>query len=154
MRAIMEHHSSNAEYPAIEVIVSRGKEDICVKVRAANRFLNFANSWLTVRLVGRPTCKLRTIKFINKLCTAWKLKRMFRQHSYRISVRHSTREIYSLTDRVNYVDYYQKVRINFFFNDLHYVRLLAVNYLINLYKLILLLSNITLFSENAKYNAA
>ncbi|CAD1472724.1 unnamed protein product, partial [Heterotrigona itama] len=32
MRAIMEHHSSNAEYPAIEVIVSRGKEDICVKM--------------------------------------------------------------------------------------------------------------------------
>ena len=32
MRAVMEHHSSNGEYPAIEVIVSRGKEDICVKV--------------------------------------------------------------------------------------------------------------------------
>lgn len=28
----MEHHSSNGEYPAIEVIVSRGKEDICVKM--------------------------------------------------------------------------------------------------------------------------
>ncbi|XP_003698965.1 pyruvate dehydrogenase (acetyl-transferring) kinase, mitochondrial [Apis florea] len=32
MRAVMEHHSSNGEYPAIEVIVSRGKEDICVKM--------------------------------------------------------------------------------------------------------------------------
>ncbi|XP_048267300.1 pyruvate dehydrogenase (acetyl-transferring) kinase, mitochondrial isoform X2 [Bombus affinis] len=32
MRAIMEHHSSSEEYPAIEVIVSRGEEDICVKM--------------------------------------------------------------------------------------------------------------------------
>ncbi|XP_076241186.1 pyruvate dehydrogenase kinase [Calliopsis andreniformis] len=32
MRAVMEHHSSESEYPPIEVIVSRGKEDICVKM--------------------------------------------------------------------------------------------------------------------------
>lgn len=38
MRAIMEHHSSSEEYPAIEVIVSRGEEDICVKVRFTNHF--------------------------------------------------------------------------------------------------------------------
>ncbi|XP_034178230.1 pyruvate dehydrogenase kinase isoform X1 [Osmia lignaria lignaria] len=31
MRAVMEH-SANSEYPPIEVIVSRGKEDICVKI--------------------------------------------------------------------------------------------------------------------------
>ncbi|XP_053995487.1 pyruvate dehydrogenase (acetyl-transferring) kinase, mitochondrial [Hylaeus anthracinus] len=32
MRAVMEHHSSDEDYPPIEVIVSRGKEDICVKM--------------------------------------------------------------------------------------------------------------------------
>lgn len=33
MRAVMEHHGTNADsYPAIEVIVVRGKEDICVKL--------------------------------------------------------------------------------------------------------------------------
>lgn len=33
MRAVMEHYyESESEYPPIEVIVSRGKEDICVKV--------------------------------------------------------------------------------------------------------------------------
>ncbi|XP_076230196.1 pyruvate dehydrogenase kinase isoform X1 [Nomia melanderi] len=33
MRAVMEHHhESESEYPPIEVIVSRGKEDICVKM--------------------------------------------------------------------------------------------------------------------------
>ena len=31
MRAVMEH-SANSEYPPIEVIVSRGREDICVKI--------------------------------------------------------------------------------------------------------------------------
>lgn len=36
MRAVMEHYSSESEYPPIEVIVSRGKEDICVKVKIVN----------------------------------------------------------------------------------------------------------------------
>jgi pyruvate dehydrogenase kinase 2/3/4 len=33
MRAVIEHHGSNAEHhPPIEVTVVRGREDICVKV--------------------------------------------------------------------------------------------------------------------------
>lgn len=41
----MEHHSSNGEYPAIEVIVSRGKEDICVKV-IYKSCIDFENDYL------------------------------------------------------------------------------------------------------------
>lgn len=36
MRAVMEHHEVESKYPPIEVIVSRGKEDICVKVQIKN----------------------------------------------------------------------------------------------------------------------
>ncbi|XP_076679032.1 pyruvate dehydrogenase kinase isoform X2 [Andrena cerasifolii] len=32
MRAVMEHHEAEGKYPPIEVIVSRGREDICVKM--------------------------------------------------------------------------------------------------------------------------
>lgn len=34
MRAVMEHHGEDSDnYPAVEVMLVRGKEDICVKVR-------------------------------------------------------------------------------------------------------------------------
>jgi len=33
MRAVMEHHGSDSDnYPPLEVLLVRGKEDICVKV--------------------------------------------------------------------------------------------------------------------------
>lgn len=33
MRAVMEHHGEDTDnYPAVEVMLVRGKEDICVKV--------------------------------------------------------------------------------------------------------------------------
>jgi len=52
MRAVIEHHGSNAEHhPPIEVTVVRGREDICVKValihlvclKAVFLFLNIFN---------------------------------------------------------------------------------------------------------------
>lgn len=34
MRAVMEHHGSDSDnHPPLEVLLVRGKEDICVKVR-------------------------------------------------------------------------------------------------------------------------
>lgn len=34
MRAVMEHRGTDADtYPALEVTIAQGKEDICVKVR-------------------------------------------------------------------------------------------------------------------------
>lgn len=38
MRAVMEHHGEDSDnYPAVEVMLVRGKEDICVKVQAKYR---------------------------------------------------------------------------------------------------------------------
>lgn len=33
MRAVMEHITDAESYPPIEVLVVRGKEDVCVKVK-------------------------------------------------------------------------------------------------------------------------
>lgn len=34
MRAVMEHHGPDVDtYPPVEVLVVRGKEDVCIKVR-------------------------------------------------------------------------------------------------------------------------
>lgn len=49
MRAVMEHHGEDSDnYPAVEVMLVRGKEDICVKVQAISSELTQLSGWRTI----------------------------------------------------------------------------------------------------------